>query len=177
MTSTTAAVAPQATARPNDTATNAVTPRIPFTRIVGVELRKSFDTRSGLWLLISIGLAALVTTGAVIAWAPTDEFRYSQFTLAIGMPMSIILAIITVLSVTAEWSQRSGLTTFTLVPHRGRVMLGKALSACLVAVAATGVAFAVGALGNLAGPPWPASTRSGTNSSPMSATSRWAASR
>jgi hypothetical protein len=70
-------------------------------RIVGVELRKSFDTRSGLWLMAGIGLAALVTTGAVIAWAPTEEFTYSQFTLAIGMPMSIILAIITVLSVTA----------------------------------------------------------------------------
>jgi ABC-2 type transport system permease protein len=151
MTSTTAAVAPQATARPHDTTTNAVSPRIPLTRIVAVELRKSFDTRSGLWLLASIGLAALVTTGAVIAWAPTEEFRYSQFTLAIGMPMSIILAIITVLSVTSEWSQRSGLTTFTLVPHRGRVMVAKALSACLVAVAATVVAFAVGALGNLAG--------------------------
>lgn len=150
MTSTTAAVATHATALPNDT-TNGVSRRIPLTRIVGVELRKSFDTRSGLWLLSSIGLAALVTTGAVIAWAPREEFRYSQVTLAIGMPMSIILAIITVLSVTAEWSQRSGLTTFTLVPHRGRVMVAKAVSACLVAVAATVVAFAVGALGNLAG--------------------------
>jgi hypothetical protein len=151
MTTNTAAVGAHATARPNDTTTNTVNPRIPLARIVGVELRKSFDTRSGLWLLAGIGLAALVTTGAVIAWAPTEEFRYSQFTLAIGMPMSIILAIITVLSVTAEWSQRSGLTTFTLVPHRGRVMVAKAVSACLVAVAATVVAFTVGAIGNLAG--------------------------
>lgn len=151
MTATTAAGPPHAAARPNDITTNGVSPRIRLTRIVGVELRKSFDTRSGLWLLASIGLAALVTTGAVIAWAPTDEFRYSQFTLAIGMPMSIILAIITVLSVTSEWSQRSGLTTFTLVPHRGRVMVAKAISACLVAVTASVVAFAVGALGNLAG--------------------------
>ena len=97
-----------------------------MTRIVAVELRKSFDTRSGLWLLASIGLAALLTTGAVIAWAPASEFSYSQFTLAIGVPMSVILPIIAVLSVTAEWSQRSGLTTFTLVPHRGRVLLAKA---------------------------------------------------
>lgn len=76
---------------------------------------------------------------------------YSQFTLAIGVPTSVILPIIAALSVTAEWSQRSGLATFTLVPHRGRVLLAKALAAGLVALAATVVAFAVGALGNLVG--------------------------
>ena len=43
--------------------------------------------------------------------------------------MTVILPIIAVLSVTSEWSQRSGLTTFTLVPHRGRVVLAKAIVA------------------------------------------------
>jgi len=126
-------------------------PHIPLTRIVAVELRKSFDTRSGFWLLAGIGLAALLTTGAVIAWAPQSEFSYSQFTLAIGVPMTVILPIIAALSVTAEWSQRSGLTTFTLVPHRDRVLFAKGLAAGLVALAATAVAFTVGALGNVIG--------------------------
>lgn len=138
-------------ARP-DTAPDAQRPRrIPLSRVVTVELRKSFDTRAGIWLLASIGLAALLTTGAVIAWAPEDEFAYSRFTLAIGVPMTVILPIIAVLSVTAEWSQRTGLTTFTLLPHRGRVLFAKGVGAVLVAVAATGVAFAVGALGNIVG--------------------------
>ena len=118
---------------------------------MGVELRKSFDTRSGLWLLASIGIAALLTTGAVVAWAPEDQLTYSQFTLAIGIPMSVILPIIAVLSVTAEWSQRSGLTTFTLVPHRSRILLAKGTAAVLVAATATVVAFGVGALGNMVG--------------------------
>jgi ABC-2 type transport system permease protein len=48
--------------------------RIPLTRIVAVELRKSFDTRSGFWLLAGIGLAAVLTTGAVTAWAPRSQF-------------------------------------------------------------------------------------------------------
>ena len=65
--------------------------------------------------------------------------------------MTVILPIIAILSVTSEWSQRSGLTTFTLVPHRGRVLLAKALAAVLVGVASMVVAFAVGALGNLVG--------------------------
>jgi hypothetical protein len=124
---------------------------IPLSRITGVELRKSFDTTSGLWLLASIGIASLLTSGAVIAWAPNEELTYSQFTLAIGVPMSVILPIIATLSVTAEWSQRSGLATFTLVPHRGRLLLAKAIAAVLVAAGATIVAFAVGAAANLAG--------------------------
>lgn len=125
--------------------------RIPLSRLVAVELRKSFDTRSGLALLAGIGAAALLTTGAVIAWAPQEQLTYSQFTLAIAIPMSVILPVIAVLSVTSEWSQRTGLTTFTLVPHRGRVLLAKALGMALVGAVSTVVAFAVGALGNLAG--------------------------
>ena len=140
--------AAQAASRPAVRQTPA---RVPLTRLVRVELRKSFDTRSGRWLLASLGLAALLTTGAIIAWAPTSEFAYSQFTLAIGVPMTIILPIIAVLSVTSEWSQRSGLATFTLVPHRGRVVLAKAAAAVLVTLPATAVAFGVGAVGNVAG--------------------------
>jgi ABC-2 type transport system permease protein len=140
------------TGRPPAHRTPASIPRrVPLTRVIAVELRKSFDTRSGFWLLAGIGLAALLTTGAVLAWAPASEFSYSQFTLAIGVPMTVILPIIAVLSVTAEWSQRTGLTTFTLVPNRGRVLFAKALACGLVALAATSVAFTVGAVGNVAG--------------------------
>ena len=142
---------PPTHARPDSAPATHPLRRIPLSRVVTVELRKSFDTRAGIWLLASIGIAALLTTGAVIAWAPETEFAYSQFTLAIGVPMTVILPIIAVLSVTAEWSQRTGLTTFTLLPHRGRVLLAKGVGAVLVAVAATGVAFAVGAIGNIVG--------------------------
>ncbi len=124
---------------------------IPLTRIVGVELRKSFDTRAGMWLLASIGIVSLLTTGMVIAFGPRQELTYSTFTLAIGYPMGVILPLIAILSVTAEWSQRSGLTTFTLVPQRGRVVLAKAIGLVAVTALAMPVAFAVGALGNLAG--------------------------
>lgn len=65
--------------------------------------------------------------------------------------MTIILPIIAVLSVTSEWTQRSGLATFTLVPHRGRVLVAKAVAAVLVTIPATVAAYGVGALGNLSG--------------------------
>lgn len=124
---------------------------IPLSRLARVELRKSFDTRAGFWLLCSIGLAALATTGAIIAWAPRAELTYSQFVRAIGMPMTVILPIVAALAVTSEWTQRTGLTTFTLVPHRGRVLLAKGLGSVLVALASTVVTFAVAALGNTVG--------------------------
>ena len=133
---------------PGPSTAPAVSP-IPLSRLARVELRKSFDTRAGFWLLCSIGLAALATTGAIIAWAPRAELTYSQFVRAIGMPMTVILPIIAALAVTSEWTQRTGLTTFTLVPHRGRVLLAKALGSVLVALASTLVAFAVAAVGNV----------------------------
>ena len=80
----------------------------------------------------------------------TDELPYSQLVLAIGMPMTVILPVIAALSVTSEWTQRTGLATFTLVPQRGRVMLAKAIGSVLVALASTVVAFSVAALGNVA---------------------------
>ena len=125
--------------------------RIPLARIVSVELRKSFDTRSGFWLLASIGIASVLTTAGVLLFAAADQRTYSTFTLAIGFPMAVILPMIAILSVTGEWSQRSGLTTFTLVPHRGRIILAKAIVALLVAVGSMVIAFTVGAAGNAVG--------------------------
>ena len=124
---------------------------IPMTRLVGVELRKMFDTRSGFWLLTSIGITALLATGAVILFAPDSELTYNNFAAAIGVPMTIILPIMAILSVTSEWSQRNGLTTFTLVPHRGRVIWAKAISAVGVGIVSIVVAFSIGALGNVVG--------------------------
>ena len=116
-----------------------------------MELRKSFDTRSGMWLLASIAIAALATTGAILAWGPREQFTYSEFLLAIGMPMTLLLPIIAALSVTAEWTQRTGLATFTLVPHRGRVLLAKAVASVLVAAGATVVTSVVALVGTLTG--------------------------
>jgi ABC-2 type transport system permease protein len=53
--------------------------------------------------------------------------------------------VIAVLSVTIEWSQRSGLTTFTLVPHRGHVIAAKAIACVGVAIVSIPLGFAIGA--------------------------------
>jgi ABC-2 type transport system permease protein len=124
---------------------------VPLSRVVQVELRKMFDTRSGFWLLASIGITALLATTAVILFAPDSELTYSNFGAAIGAPMAVILPMVAILSVTSEWSQRSGLTTFTLVPHRGRVIGAKAIASVIVAVLSMLLAFGIGAIGNVVG--------------------------
>ena len=125
--------------------------RIPMSRLVGVELRKMFDTRSGFWLMASIVIAAVLATGASILFAPDDQLTYSTFAASIGFPMAVILPMIAILSVASEWSQRSGLTTFTMIPHRGRVIWAKAISAVAVAVVSILIALVVGAGGNILG--------------------------
>lgn len=124
---------------------------IPLSRIVAVEARKSFDTRSGFWLLASIGILSVLATTAVILFAPEDELTYETFATAFGFPMAVILPMIAILSVTSEWSQRNGLTSFTLVPHRARVIGAKALVALGVGVVSMLLAGAIGAVGNVVG--------------------------
>jgi ABC-2 type transport system permease protein len=124
---------------------------VPLSRVITVELRKMFDTRSGFWLMASIVITALLTTIGTIAFAPDADLTYYTFAKAIGFPMTVVLPIIAILSITGEWSQRSGLTTFTLVPHRNRVIAAKAVSSVAVAIASMLFAFVIGAIGNLVG--------------------------
>jgi ABC-2 type transport system permease protein len=137
-------------ARPTDTVRSPIEP-IPMSRVIAVEFRKMFDTRSGFWLLASIGIASVLATGATILFAPEDAQTYEAFATAVGFPMAVILPMIAILAVTSEWSQRSGLTTFTLVPSRGRVIAAKAIGAAGIGVVSMFVALGVGALGNVVG--------------------------
>jgi len=83
-------------------------PHIPLSRVVRVELRKMFNTRSGFWLIASIGITGLIATIATIAFAPDKDLNYYTFTKAIGFPITVILPMVALLSITSEWSQRSG---------------------------------------------------------------------
>jgi len=126
-------------------------PGVPLSRIIKVELRKMFDTRSGFWLMASIGILATLATIGVILFLPNENLEFGAFGTAVGVPMAILLPIMAILSVTGEWSQRTGLISFTLVPHRGQVILAKAIAAVIVGVVSMFLAFAIGAVGNVIG--------------------------
>lgn len=119
-------------------------------RLTGVELRKMVDTRAGLWLLIAtagLTLAAVVLVSA--AGDAQDQTFRSMLEVALA-PSSILLPIVGILLVTSEWTQRTALITFALVPHRGRVIAAKllagtvlAFAAFLLCIAVAGVAVAI----------------------------------
>lgn len=150
MTATTLASADE-TAIPVAAQRRPVPATIPTSRLLRVELRKMFNTRSGMWLMCSIGALATLATVAVMVFGSDADLTYDNLGAGVGFPMVIILPIIAILSVTSEWSQRSGLTTFTLVPHRGRVITAKLAVAVVVGVVAMVLALAIGALGNVVG--------------------------
>jgi hypothetical protein len=67
-----------------------------------------FDTRSGFWLIASIAITGLLATIATIAFAPDKDLTYYNFAKAVGYPITVILPMVALLSITSEWSQRSG---------------------------------------------------------------------
>ena len=98
---------------------------VPFLRLVAVELRKQTDTRAGRWLLaavvlLSAGLIAL----HLVAAAPAD-LTWQELTLTASFGQVLLLPLLGIMAATAEWSQRTALTTFVLEPRRTRVHLAK----------------------------------------------------
>jgi ABC-type transport system involved in multi-copper enzyme maturation permease subunit len=122
---------------------------VPLHRLTLVELRKLTDTRAGLWLLIIIGLAAAATAVILLLAAPNEEQRFLDFFTFAQLPSAVLLPVLGILSVTSEWSQRTALTTFTLVPERGRVLTAKLAAAVLIAVLALAANGLFAAVGNL----------------------------
>jgi len=46
---------------------------VPLARLVKIELRKMFDTRSGFWLMAGIAITALCATAAVLMWGSDSQ--------------------------------------------------------------------------------------------------------
>ena len=125
--------------------------RPPLPRLTTVELRKSIDTRAGFWLLCLVALSVLAVVVLVLAVGKAEDQTFaSLFGDTIGVA-SIFLPIVGLLLVTSEWSQRTALTTFTLVPERSRVIVAKLLAGCALALAAVVLCLALAAAGNVIG--------------------------
>lgn len=124
---------------------------VPFRRLLRVELRKLIDTRAGFWLLVAIGIITVVVVIMYLFAADPGQLTYRNFLGATATPQGILLPVLGILAVTAEWSQRTGLVTFTLEPSRARVAAAKLVAVALVGLLAVAVTFGVAALGNAAG--------------------------
>ncbi|GAA6526051.1 ABC transporter permease [Intrasporangium sp. DVR] len=118
------------------------TAAIPFSRLLMVELRKMVDTRAGRWLLIGIG-AVIAIALTIMFFTESGHHPFAGYLQATTMPMAVILPVVGILAVTSEWSQRTGLVTYTLEPRRSRVTWAKFLGAIIAGVAAIGLSLAL----------------------------------
>lgn len=106
-------------------------------RLTTVELRKMVNTRSGFWVPIAVtGVTLLV---AIIASSNHggNDGTFTHVLHAASIPGAYLLPVMGVLLVCSEWSQRTTLTTFTLVPNRWRVLGAKLGASVIVATIAT----------------------------------------
>ncbi|SDO58433.1 hypothetical protein SAMN04515671_1404 [Nakamurella panacisegetis] len=107
-----------------------------FSALTRVEIWKMISTRSGLGVLGAVLFIVLAGTTWELfntATRPPSWQEYSGLLTAAGMA----IAMIGLLGMTAEWTQRTALTTFTLSPRRGRVLGAKFVASIALAAAAT----------------------------------------
>ncbi|HET7174123.1 MAG TPA: ABC transporter permease [Nocardioidaceae bacterium] len=123
--------------------------RVAFARLFRVELRKLLDTRAGKWLLIAIGLLTLLFIVLALVFAKPPDLTYEHLVTGTATPQGFLLPVLAILAVTSEWSQRTGLVTFTLEPGRGRVVSAKLCAVVVLGIAAVLLALALAALANL----------------------------
>ncbi|WP_326823845.1 hypothetical protein [Streptosporangium sp. NBC_01756] len=107
---------------------------IPFHRLLSVETRKLFDTRSS---KIMVVIMILLAVASIIARGVVDGPRLHVLIGTAGVGFGTLLPVIGILTVTGEWSHRTALTTFALEPRRGRVLAAKCLPPLITAVAAS----------------------------------------
>jgi ABC-2 type transport system permease protein len=122
------------------------TPGVPFSRLVGVELRKMSDTRAGFWLLAVIGVITVGVVLLLVFVGDRNDHTFANFLGVTVSPQGFLLPVLGVLLITGEWGQRATLTTFTLVPQRSRILLAKMAAAVLFGLAAFALAAAFSAL-------------------------------
>jgi ABC-type transport system involved in multi-copper enzyme maturation permease subunit len=105
------------------------------------------DTRAGFWMLLGIvclTIAALVT---VLFAGTEDDHTFKNMFILAALPSAWLLPLAGILLVSSEWSQRTTLITFALVPRRERVLAAKIVAGVALASIALVISLALAALG------------------------------
>jgi hypothetical protein len=127
--------------------------RPSLARLVAVELRKVVDTRAGFWLQIAtVAITALVVAVRSAVGDAADHTFASVLDVAL-QPAAVLLPIAGILLVTSEWSQRTGMITFALVPVRSRILGAKLVASIVLALAMLVMSVAIVAAGVLVASP------------------------
>jgi ABC-2 type transport system permease protein len=114
-------------------------------RLTRIELRKSVDTRAGRWLLVGVAAIGVALTFVTVLAGGASDHTFADGAGNIQGAMTILAPVLGILLITSEWSQRTALQTFALVPRRGRVVSAKLLAGAVLSqlVAVFGVALSL----------------------------------
>ena len=130
-------------------------PGIPFRTLLRVEWSKATDTRASRWLLLAVAATTVALMLAPVLAPSSYDQSFTSYLGFAAIGLSILLPVVSILTLTSEWSQRTNLTTFTQEPRRIRVFSAKivvslllgtsaALFGAIVTAAGLGVAAATG---------------------------------
>lgn len=132
--------------------------RPSLTRLTAVELRKMVDTRAGFWLQLAVlALSAVFAVIRVATGHAPDHTLHSVLESAVA-PAVILLPIVGILLVSSEWSQRTSLITFALVPQRSRVLGAKLAASVVLSLAALAACVGIAAVATAIASPGVAGT-------------------
>ena len=123
----------------------------PFGRLVRVELRKTWDTRAGFWLLLSTAALTGLVMVIQLAVGITQEdvsLSYNSFLTSTSVSIGVLLPIIGIMLLTSEWSQRTAMVTFSLEPRRPHVIAAKLVVGLALAASAVVIALGLAAVCN-----------------------------
>jgi ABC-2 type transport system permease protein len=121
-----------------------------LSRLTAVELRKMVDTRAGFWLQLVVWSLVPAAVALYAIFGKASGHSYEEFLSLSLAPVDILLPIVGILLVSSEWSQRTAIVTFALVPRRGRVLAAKLAAGLILGLVAFAVCVAVAAAGNAA---------------------------
>jgi ABC-2 type transport system permease protein len=111
-------------------------PGIPFGRLVRVEWGKATDTRAARWLLIAVAATTVGLMLAPILSPSSIDQSYTSYLGFAAVALSILLPVVSILTLTSEWSQRTALATFTQEPRRMRIITAKITVSLMLGVSA-----------------------------------------
>jgi hypothetical protein len=138
---------------------------IPFTRLLRAEWLKTTGARASRWLLAAAALTTIAAEAIPLLFPHNVKQSGASYLTWAGIGATRLLPVVLILAMTAEWSQRTAMSTFTQEPRRGRVLAAKIaaglgvslLGACFALAVSQLVVVAARAAGRdiAAGASWP----------------------
>jgi len=109
---------------------------IPFGRLLRVEWGKGTDTRASRWLIALTALATVAIMLAPLLAKHSVDQTYDSYLQFSALGLTILLPIVSIMTLTSEWTQRTVLATFTQEPRRARVVSAKVVASGVLALLA-----------------------------------------